>query len=189
LINFVSLSSIPAADVEYLLDLAFGEDRRERTAYKLRAGTEPIADLSFAAVDDGLIVGSMQCWPVQLTGDGGAAVPLILVGPVAVHPDRQRAGIGRLMMEEMLGRADRGHSDPMILIGDAPYYDRLFGFSARHTGGWTLPGPVERDRLLARLRRDETLPATGALGPRRAGNPGLVSSGCAGDPPLVADRD
>jgi predicted N-acetyltransferase YhbS len=37
----------------------------------------------------------------------------------------------------------------VLLVGDAPYYGR-FGFSAARTGGLWMPGPYERDRLLAR---------------------------------------
>ncbi|MFL6806421.1 MAG: hypothetical protein ACJ8FM_20770, partial [Xanthobacteraceae bacterium] len=40
-----------------------------------------------------------------------------------------------------------GHG-AVLLVGDATYYGR-FGFSARKTGGLWLPGPYERDRLLA----------------------------------------
>jgi predicted N-acetyltransferase YhbS len=41
----------------------------------------------------------------------------------------------------------RGHG-AVILRGDAAYYAR-FGFSAEKTGELSLPGPFERDRLLA----------------------------------------
>lgn len=167
MIKFVPLAAVAPADIEHLLDLAFGDDRRRRTAYRLREGVEPIVELSFAAIDDGGLVGSIQCWPVQLTGRDGRIAPLILVGPVAVHPDHQRSGIGRKLMHEMLARADAADSEPMMLIGDAIYYDRFFGFSARHTQGWTLPGPVDRDRLLARLRPGQTVPSRAAVGPRR----------------------
>lgn len=168
MLKLVPLASVAPSDIEHLLDLAFGTDRRQRTAYKLREGMDAIPDLSFAAVDDGTLVGSIQCWPVQLTGSDGSVTPLILVGPVAVHPDRQRAGIGHKLMNEMLARADAADSEPMMLIGDAIYYDRFFGFSACHTHGWNLPGPVDRDRLLARLRPGQTVPNNAMLGPRRA---------------------
>lgn len=167
MISFVPLSSVAAVDIEHLLDLAFGEDRRKRTAYRLREGLEPIAGLSFGALGSGALVGSIQCWPVQLTTTDGSVTPLIMVGPVAVAPDHQREGIGRKLMREMLARAEAAESEPMMLIGDAIYYDRFFGFSARHTRGWTLPGPVDRNRLLARLRPGQTVPSHAALGPRR----------------------
>ena len=50
--NMVPLSRIDPDAIETLLDAAFGTDRRARTAYKLRSGTEAIAGLSFASVAD-----------------------------------------------------------------------------------------------------------------------------------------
>ncbi|ATE64958.1 GNAT family N-acetyltransferase [Rhizorhabdus dicambivorans] len=167
MIQLVPIASVPAAAIDHLLDLAFGTDRHGRTAYKLREGTDPVPELSFAAVEDGTLVGSIQCWPVELTEADGTRTPLILVGPVAVRPDRQRDGIGRLLMHKALAAADAADAAPMMLIGDAIYYDRFFGFSARHTSGWTLPGPVDRDRLLARLRPGQAIPEQASLGPSR----------------------
>jgi predicted N-acetyltransferase YhbS len=48
----------------------------------------------------------------------------------------------------------------VILLGDASYYAR-FGFSGAKTGGLSLPGPFERDRLLGLELRE------GALGDAR----------------------
>lgn len=147
-----------------LLDRVFGADRRRRTAYRIRDGMTAIPDLSFAAFDRaGELVGSLQCWPAALDGD----VPLVLVGPVAVEPAHQREGVGRAMMERMITAADYIGSDPLVLIGDPEYYGRFFGFDARWTQGWTVPGPVERRRLLARVRAGAALPHDGHLGPRR----------------------
>jgi predicted N-acetyltransferase YhbS len=168
LIQLAPLASVAPAEIEHLLDLAFGPDRRGRTAYRLREGVGMIPGLSFAAIENGALIGSIQCWPVQLTEAGGHVTPLILVGPVAVRPDRQRDGIGRLLMLKALAEADRTDSDPMMLIGDAIYYERFFGFSARHTQGWAVPGPVDRHRLLARLRPGQVVPSHGAVEPRRA---------------------
>ena len=51
------------------------------------------------------------------------------------------------------------------MVGDPDYYDRFFGFSAAHTGGWTLPGPWDPARLLCRTDRPAALPREGSLGP------------------------
>lgn len=168
----ITLTPIAAADpaaVEALLDAAFGTDRHGRTAYRLREGVAAIPELSFAALDDaGELVGTVQSWPIELAGDDGRVVPLALVGPVAVRPDRQRDGIGRRLMDVMIAAADAGHADALMLIGDPEYYERFFGFSAQATAGWAVPGPVDRHRLLARLRGHGPLPAQGHLRPRRA---------------------
>ena len=152
-------------EVEALLDAAFGADRHARTAYRLRAGAETLAALSFAALGaDGDLVGTLQCWPVTLVGADGTRWPLVLVGPVAVAPARQGTGIGAGMMGRMLAAADAEGAPGLILVGDAPYYGR-FGFDAARTGGWALPGPVERHRLLARLNPRVPYPVVARLAP------------------------
>ncbi|WBH16823.1 GNAT family N-acetyltransferase [Sphingomonas radiodurans] len=163
MIELVGLETVEANSVERLLDRAFGPDRHGRTAYRLRAGVAALPGPSLAACDEGALVGSIQLWPVQFTGDDGRRVPLILVGPVAVAPDRQRDGIGRMLVAAALARVP---NEPLMLIGDPEYYGRFFGFSAEHTAGWRLPGPVEQHRLLA--RGDAVPTGPGSVGPRIA---------------------
>ena len=134
-----------------LLDRAFGADRHRRTAYAVRGAAVAIDALGLAAVEGGALVGTIQCWPVALAADDGASHPLVMIGPVAVLPERQRDGIGRLLTAAVLERAAAlGLDGALMLIGDPEYYGRFFGFSAAETGAWRLPGPVERHRLLAR---------------------------------------
>lgn len=150
--------------VEALLDRAFGADRRARTAYRVRGDSHAIAMLSFAALENGAPVGSIQCWPVRFTGDDGAVTAIVMVGPVAVAPERQRDGLGRRLVAATLAAAGaRGLDGALMLIGDPEYYGRFFGFTAARTGKWRLPGPVERHRLLA--RGAQVPDRAGALGP------------------------
>jgi len=152
--------------VEALLDRAFGPARHGRTAYLVRGAAQAIGGLGFVALDgDRMPIGSIQCWPIALAGDDGVVHPLVMLGPVAVDPDRQQGGIGRRLTEAALAAAATlGLDEAMMLIGDPEYYARFFGFSAARTGQWRLPGPVERHRLLA---RGERVPdAAGMLGPR-----------------------
>ncbi len=147
--GLVPIDRVAHDAVERLLDRAFGPGRHTRTAYRLRAGTAAIPSLSFAALEGDTLLGTIQCWPVQFAGDDGRLVPLVMVGPVAVEPARQQGGLGRRLTAAALAAADtQGQSQ--MLIGDYPYYGRFFGFSADATALWRVPGPVERDRLLAR---------------------------------------
>jgi predicted N-acetyltransferase YhbS len=166
-LEFVPIAAVDPAAVEALLDRAFGRDRHGRTAYRLREGVAAIPGLSFAATEDGALVGTIQCWPVMLTGDDGRDHALVLVGPVAVEPNRQRGGLGKELMHQALDAAfESGEDAAMMLIGDPEYYERFFGFTAEATSGWRVPGPVERRRLLA---RGMGVPAVaGSLGPRVA---------------------
>lgn len=165
MITVVPLSTIAAEPIEALLDAAFGTDRHTRTAYRLRKGARAIDALSFAALDCGDLVGTLQSWPVALVDASGEATALVIVGPVAVAPDRQRSGIGRTLMTHMLEVADAGGANALMMIGDPEYYGRFFGFSADATAGWSLPGPVERHRLLARISNGARVPAAGQIIP------------------------
>jgi predicted N-acetyltransferase YhbS len=157
LANPVPLSTVDDAEVEQLLDIAFGTDRKGRTAYMLRQYSDPIASLSWALLEQETLLGSIQCWPVRIGGS-----KLVLVGPVAVHPNRQGQGIGRRLMHTMLEHAEKLGNPAMVMIGDPEYY-APFGFDAAATKGWTLPGPWEQHRLLARNVAGTTLPATGLI--------------------------
>lgn len=156
----LSLNQIPFEDVETLLDDAFGTDRHQRTAYKLRQGMPVVDHLSFGIVEDQQCIGSIQCWPIA-----AKTTPILLVGPVAVAPAWQNRGLGHQLMNAMLA-AIRPDDPPMVMIGDPEYYGR-FGFDAEGTGHWTLPGPWEPRRLLLRNPNGTALPIHAELGPRR----------------------
>ena len=166
--KIIPLDAVDPALVEELLDRAFEPERRQRTAYKVRKGTDWLPALSFAALDeDEMLAGTIQCWPVALTDMQGRAHPMIMVGPVAVLPEQQMQGYGKALMAASLGSLDERAPLPQVMIGDPNYYGRFWGFSAEHTGGWTLPGPWDPHRLLVRCSNPAVLPGEGALGPWR----------------------
>ena len=128
--------------VEALNDRAFGPGRFAKTSYRLREAREGIPELSFVATDGDVLCGSVRYWPVKI-----GATPALLLGPLAVHPDRQNQGIGKALMELSLKRAaELGHR-LVILVGDPPYYARV-GFAPVPVGSMVLPGPVDYARLL-----------------------------------------
>ncbi|MGL5164796.1 MAG: GNAT family N-acetyltransferase [Afipia sp.] len=143
-----------ASDVvarEALLDASFGEGRHARTCQRLRDGRAPAEGLAFSAVHDGRVVGTVRLWHVSAGGN-----PALVLGPLAVDASCRKLGIGAALMTHALAAAKaRGHG-AVILRGDAGYYAR-FGFSAAKTGELSLPGPFERDRLLAVELRDGAL--------------------------------
>ncbi len=155
--------------VDEVLDRAFGPDRHARTAYRIRAGMETLDALSFAALDaEDLLVGTIQCWPIALIDRDGRPLPLVMVGPVAVLPERQGEGFGQGLMAAMLEADARmsgsGLALAQVLIGDVDYYGR-WDFSSAHTRGWRCPGPYEPERLLARGAALPTMPSEGMLAP------------------------
>lgn len=162
--TLIPFEQVDPALVEQLLDRAFGPDRHGRTAYTIREGTDYLPALSFAALDEeDYLVGTIQAYPVALTDSTGRAHPLVMVGPVAVLPDRQDMGFGRALMAAQASALDPEAPLPQVLIGDAPYYGR-FGFSEAPRG-WHCPGPWDPARLLVRCANPAILPSEGMLGP------------------------
>ncbi|MBH5323049.1 GNAT family N-acetyltransferase [Aurantiacibacter sediminis] len=163
--KLIPLEAVPADMFEEVLDRAFGADRHGRTAYKVRAGVEWLPALSFAALDDeDMLVGTIQVWPVALSDPQDRRHPMLMVGPVAVVPDRQGEGFGLALMAAMTQAMDSEANLPQVMIGDPEYYGR-FGFSAAPTKDWSVPGPYEPHRLLVRTAYPSILPGTGTLGP------------------------
>lgn len=80
----------------------------------------------------------------------------LLLGPLAFDPRLHGQGIAAALMDEALRRAEAAGEGAILLVGDAPYYQR-FGFMAEATRGLWLPGPVERERFLARELRAHAL--------------------------------
>lgn len=138
-----------AADIaarEALLDLAMGLKRKTKSSEKLRRGRRPSEGLAFVARDaSGTVMGTVRLWDVTL-GEGGPAA--LLLGPLAVDPSLKNAGIGSALMSHAVAEAARLGHGAILLVGDAPYYQR-FGFSSEKTGSLAMPGPYERHRLLA----------------------------------------
>ena len=140
----ISIRTEGPADVaarEALLDVAYGPIRFTKPSQRLRGRREPA--LSLVALEHGRVVGTVRLWPVAAGGR-----PALLLGPLAVHPDCRRRGVGAALMRRALrAAAEAGHA-VVLLVGDATYYGR-FGFSAEKTGALAMPGPYEADRLLA----------------------------------------
>lgn len=127
---------------EALLDACFGAGRHARTCQRLRDGRLPSQGLAFSATRRGRLIGTVRLWDVEAGG-----VSLLMLGPLAVDAAARSSGLGAALMTHALAAAaGHGHRG-VVLLGDAPYYAR-FGFSTEKTGGLSLPGPFERERLL-----------------------------------------
>jgi predicted N-acetyltransferase YhbS len=156
---------------EALLDLCFGEDRDGRTCQRLREGRLAADGLAFSATHRRRLVGTVRLWHVLAGGKDA-----LLLGPLAVEPALQSFGIGAALMRHAIEQARLRCFKAIVLLGDAPYYER-FGFAAAKAAQLVLPGPFERERLLGLELEDCALDgawgmivATGKLTPEARGH-------------------
>jgi predicted N-acetyltransferase YhbS len=127
-----------------LLDLSFGLERRRKTCERLREGRLPAEGLAFSAHENGEIIGTLRFWSIA----AGERRDALLLGPIAISPVVRSRGLGGEMIRHGLFRArELGHK-AVLLVGDAPYYER-FGFTRAGAENLVLPGPVELERFLA----------------------------------------
>lgn len=128
-------------EVEQLYDLCFAPGREALSSYRLRDGVPKVSGLCLVLRDGtGAVAAAIRYWPVRV---GGA--PVLLLGPVAVHPTRQGEGLGAYLIHESLAEARRLGWQRVLLVGDEPYY-RRFGFRKR--ADVVMPPPTNPDRVL-----------------------------------------
>ena len=126
------------ASIEALNLAAFGPGAATRAAARIREQGGHDVDHSLVACLAGDMVGTVRMTPILM-----GSVPGWLLGPLAVTPQLNGKGIGRLLVRSAL----EGVSGPVLLVGDPPYYGPL-GFKPVPPYALQLPGPVDQHRIL-----------------------------------------
>ncbi|MCR5877377.1 GNAT family N-acetyltransferase [Phenylobacterium sp. J367] len=143
--------------IEGLLDRAFGPGRFVKVSERVREIAEFAPELSFCAFDGETLVGVVRMWRVKAGGE-----TVVFLGPLAVDPDQQSAGVGGLLVEKACAAAKAAGEAWVVLVGDAPYFQR-FGFTAADAAAIRLPGPVDQTRVQALKLRADAAPLAGPM--------------------------
>lgn len=180
-------TTLDVAAREDLLDRCFGDGRFAKTSERLREGRLPAPGLSLVVTRVGTLVGTIRLWDVE----AGPGRPALLLGPLAVEPTLQGAGLGGRLVREALARAGALGHGAVILVGDEPYY-RRFGFAVAPVAELTLPSPFDRARFLGlELRPGALSGAAGvvtATGMRVPGHDLVPTAANSGGPARIVAR-
>lgn len=147
--TFVNETPAQAAEVEALLNRAFGPGRFAKVSERVREFADFAPELSFCALEAGRVVGVVRLWRVAV-GDQ----PIVFLGPLAVEESERRAGLGVQLIERACMAAEAAGEAAVVLVGDLPYFQRA-GFAV--APDVALPGPVDPTRVLARAFRQAAL--------------------------------
>lgn len=141
--TFIAEKPENSGPIETVLDRAFGPGRFAKTSERVRergAVLEP--SLSRVALNEaGAVVGVCRIWRV----DAGA--PVYFLGPLAVDPAAQSAGLGLALARDAVAACRAIGGSGIIAVGAAPFFAPL-GFTPVPKGRLTLPGPVDPARFL-----------------------------------------
>ncbi len=117
-----------------VVEAAFGSPDEARLVESFRASAGYLPDLALVGEEAGQIVGHVMFTLAELV-DGTS---ILMLSPLAVRPDRQRAGVGSALVRKGL-RATAERTEPLVIVeGDPRYYSR-FGFVAASELGLERP--------------------------------------------------
>ena len=131
-----------AAEIEALLNRAFGPGRFAKVSERVREISEFAPEFSFCALEAGRVLGVVRMWRVSVDGQ-----PAIFLGPLAVEAADRKHGLGALLVEHACRAAEAAGEGPVVLVGDLAFFSRV---DFRIAKGIVLPGPVDPKRVLVR---------------------------------------
>ena len=136
-----------------LCDLAFGGSEEGEIVRALAGTSDDL--LSLVASDDKRLIGHIQFFRIQVDG----APRAVGLGPMAVHPDVQKTGIGGGLIQMGLMALEGASEEIVFVLGHTEYYPK-FGFTAEAATAFTAPwsGPA-----FMALALSETAPTVGEL--------------------------
>jgi putative acetyltransferase len=119
---------------------AFGRSNEAALVARMQADGDVV--LSLAALVEGRAVGHALWFRLQITL-ASATSSAVGLGPIAVHPDHQRRGIGSALIRAGHRQLADAGERLVIVLGHPEYYPR-FGFSAAAAAAFQAPwsGPA-----------------------------------------------
>ena len=163
--RFLLVADDPRFDdaVENVLDAAFGPGRFSKVSERVREFAALDRGLSRVALKGSDITGCCRIYRISI-----GATPALFLGPLAVAPQTQGAGLGQALIDETL-RACEGSGVGVVIVVGQPRMFAPFGFTEIPRDRVVMPGPVEARRFQWRALREGGLGAiSGAVRAPRA---------------------
>ncbi|MFP5369964.1 MAG: GNAT family N-acetyltransferase [Actinomycetes bacterium] len=123
-----------------------GEVVEARLTDDLREDAGFLPHLSLVAVDGEDLVGAVIATRAWLEPLG---IPVLGLGPLGVRPDRQRTGVGTVLVHALLAVAEAADERRVALLGSPAYY-RRFDFLPATELGISPPDPAWAEHFQAR---------------------------------------
>ena len=118
------------AAIRFVEEAAFGQPAEARLVDDLRAAGDSV--FSLVAVEGETIIGHALFSRLK------APFPALALAPVAVRPERQRAGVGSQLISEGIACSEPAGWRGIFVLGDPAFY-RRFGFDAGMASGFSSP--------------------------------------------------
>ena len=100
----------------------------------LRNDPDFIPQLDFVMEKDGQIIGQIIFVKATIVKDDGSVLPVATFGPVCIHPQYQRKGYGKILVDYALEKATEMGISAVLIAGNIKFYSHSGLTYAREYG-------------------------------------------------------
>lgn len=102
--------------------------------HTFRGKSEFIPGLDFVMELDGKIIGHIMYVHSEIRSDDGEIFPIMTFGPISIHPDYQRQGYGKILLDYSMEKAKNLGAKALCIEGNINFYGKS-GFVVASTKG------------------------------------------------------
>lgn len=115
----------------------------------LREHEDFIPELDFVAELDGDVVGNVMYTKAKLVDEKGVEKEILTFGPISVHPNFQRNGVGKALLEHSFSKAVQMGYDTIVIFGHPGNYVSR-GFVSCHKKNICMEGDLFPTAMLVK---------------------------------------
>lgn len=112
----------------------------------LRKDPAFVPELDLVMERNGQLIGHVMYMRAKITADDGRELPLMTFGPISIHPDFQRQGLGKRLLDESMERAKELGAGALCIEGNIAFYGKS-GFVVAGTRGIRYHGEPEQEMV------------------------------------------
>lgn len=102
--------------------------------HQFRDRPEFVKELDLCLEVDGRIIGHVMFVHAKITADDGRVLPIMTFGPISIHPDFQRKGYGKILLDHALEKAAQMGVGAVCMEGNIGFYGKC-GFDVASKSG------------------------------------------------------
>ena len=112
----------------------------------LRKDPAFVPELDLVMEWNGQLIGHVMYMRAKITADDGRELPVMTFGPISIHPDFQRRGLGKRLLDESMERARELGAGALCIEGNIAFYGKS-GFVVAGTRGIRYHGEPEQEMV------------------------------------------
>lgn len=92
--------------------------------HRLRSDPDFVPELNFVMEKNGRIIGQNVFMRAAIQTDDGRSLPIMAMGPICIHPDFQRMGFGKILLDYSIERAAEIGCGALCFEGNIDFYGK-----------------------------------------------------------------